>query len=130
MPRAIFKLLIEKSRSDFIKSVWPKYKVPIILASLGALFHIIFVAYPLVASVLFDMGSEGLAMWLVIVDFPLVWLEDAAIKRWSLLNPSNVMRVFYFSFFGTIMYAICGWFVGWVVGGLLNQFLFRKDTKK
>ena len=105
-----------------MKTLWPKYKVPIILASIGALFHLIFVVYPLVAS---GYSGEGIAMWLLIVDFPLWWLENAARKFWGVLGLSKTMHILYYSIFGTLMYILAGWVVGW----LWDHFLFRKVPK-
>jgi len=97
-----------------IEKFWLKHKVAIILASLAALFHVGFVVYGLVA--IGNSGGErkyAITAWFVIVDFPLYVLgfvfPDLGIRF------SNTVLTLYFSIFGTLMYALVGWTLGWIV---------------
>lgn len=89
-----------------MKSVWPKYKTPIILATIGALFHIIFVAYPIVAS---GFNGEGIGLWVALTDLPLVVIEKTLDFHFS-----HTIDILYYSIGGTLMYALTGWAIGWV----------------
>jgi hypothetical protein len=112
-----------------MEKFWLKHKVAISLATLGALFHVIYVVYALAT-----IGNRGgeLHQWyvtdkFVIVDFPLYLfifvLPDLGIRA------SSTLLILYFSFFGTLMYVLVGWTLGWVVD-CLRRLSQRRLSQK
>lgn len=93
-----------------MKNIWPKYKTPIIFCSIWALFHLCTVVLLLVIT----GGSGELQGWVVwLLDFPLVILLQAIPHGNTFLYGSALNYIFFFSLFGTAMYAVIGWWVGY-----------------
>jgi hypothetical protein len=92
---------------------WEKYKIRIMGAILGALFHLALIGIV--------VGGEGqIFLILVFMDFPITLI-------WSLLfgvvgTGGTPMVITYF-IGGTLMYAILGWLAGGLCCGNNNAYL-------
>jgi hypothetical protein len=93
-----------------MNSTLPSYKIPIVFSSIGILFHLCFV----VLSLVITGGSGEWQSWIVLVlDFPLVFFLQNIPHGNSFLYGSSIKYIIFFTFFGTAMYAVFGWCVGY-----------------
>lgn len=83
--------------------------VPIICASVFALFHMITVVATLFSS---HGAGEGQAFLVAIFDYPLVLLLQALPGGGHILYNSTVAYVWFFSVAGTVLYAVVGYCAG------------------
>lgn len=101
-----------------ISNLWPEYKWQMIGAAVGAIFHLCTVVLVLVITGGSGEGQGGLVL---LLDFPLVIFLQAIPHGNTFLYGSVLYYIFFFSLFGTAMYAV----VGWLVGDFLD-FIRRK----
>lgn len=99
--------------------------VPIICASVFALFHMMMVVATLFSS---HGAGEGQAFIVAILDYPLVLLLDALPSGGHILYNSTVAYVWFFSIAGTVLYALVGYGAG-VLLRAVATFIRRRFEK-
>ena len=96
-----------------MNNLWPEYKWQLIGAAIGATFHFCTVVLVLVITGGSGEGQGGLVL---LLDFPLVIFLQAIPNGNIILYGPVLYYIFFFSLFGTAMYAVIGWLVGDFLG--------------
>jgi hypothetical protein len=92
--------------------------LPLVFASVFALFHVLTVVLTLVST---RGGGEGQAFLVALLDFPLLLLLQAVPGGGYILYGSTVAYVWFFSVAGTLLYAATGYFVGVLLRALMAR---------
>ncbi|MDR4495905.1 MAG: hypothetical protein R3B74_16115 [Nitrospirales bacterium] len=90
---------------------WPRYKWRVILSSFGFLFHLCTVVLVLVLSGGIGEGQAGVVFF---IDLPLSLIVLGVPQVGKMLS-GPFSYILFFSFFGTAMYAVGGWVVGYFI---------------
>jgi hypothetical protein len=99
-------------------TAFPRRPVPLVCALIFAAFHVLTVVTTLVVS---RGHGEGPALFVALVDFPLVMLLDAVPHGSYILYKSRVAYLCFFSIAGTLMYAAIGYSFGVLLGALITR---------
>jgi hypothetical protein len=97
-------------------------QLPLIGASVFALFHAVMVVSTLIAT---RGAGEGQAFIVALFDFPLVLLLQALPGGGHILYGSTIAYVWFFSVAGTVLYAA----IGFCAGILLRALIARSSGR-
>jgi hypothetical protein len=95
----------------------PQYKRSTVYALIGVVFHFVIVVVPLILFVgIFEQRDiqRAFGYLLLFLDFPLIILETKNPVVESFVFSSKLGLLIYYSFGGTVLYALGGWFIGYV----------------
>jgi hypothetical protein len=111
----------------------PRYKRSTVYALIGVIFHFVVVVLPMIIFVGFVEHraiQRVIGYLMLVLDFPLflpIWWEFPTPEFIKLLLEDSFGIICYFFVFGSLLYAIAGWSIGFITDSFLQWRKYKSD---
>ncbi|MGD9853037.1 MAG: hypothetical protein AB7T38_17450 [Nitrospirales bacterium] len=107
--------------------IFPEYKRSTVYALTGVVFHLVVVVIPLLLSGGTGEAGKSAGLIALFFDFPLTILEISFRTIEHLVVTSTMGYLLYYSLGGSLLYALGGWILGFLMDSLSRRCLRKVE---